>query len=152
MDKKYYWIAGAVVVLVVVALLLRNRQVVKPANNQVSSSASQSSVPATQTAESSSSATVDKTYGQLVNQYVGNRIQFADTCQASPNNMVFKNGTTIMLDNRANVARTIKFNSTAYYLGAYGYKLVTLSYSGLPKTILVDCGSSQNVATITVEK
>ncbi len=94
---------------------------------------------------------VAMTYQQALTKYKDTRIQFDATCQATPNNMTFKNGTAIMLDNRASVARNININGPVS-IKAYGFKIVTLSSSTLPKTILVDCGTGQNVATILLQK
>lgn len=88
------------------------------------------------------------TYSQALKQYQGKTVQFDATCQANPDRQVFKTGTSIMLDNRSNVSRSVKLGST-YTLGAYGFRIVKLNTLG---TFNVDCGTSQNVATITVEK
>jgi len=56
-----------------------------------------------------------------------------------------------MIDNRAPVARTVKVGST-FPIKAYGFKIVNLSSATLPATWYVDCDSSQNVATILIQK
>lgn len=94
---------------------------------------------------------VAMTYQQALTKYKDTRIQFDGTCQATPNNMTFKNGTTVMLDNRANVARNINIDGPVS-IKAYGFKIVKLSSNTLPKKILVDCGTGQNVATILLQK
>src|SRR6185369_5396584 len=72
-------------------------------------------------------------YTQLVQQFGSNRIQFDSTCQATPKSVVFKNGTQILLDNRSSQARTIGIDGKTYSLGSYGYQVVTLSSTNLPK-------------------
>lgn len=88
------------------------------------------------------------TYTQAVAKYKGKTIQFTADCQASPDRQVFKKGTSIMLDNRAPKALTVKVGSS-YTLGKYAFRIITLNSTG---TFLVDCGTSQNVATVIVEK
>lgn len=88
------------------------------------------------------------TYAQALAKYQGKRLQFTADCQATPDRQTFKAGTSIMLDNRAPKALNVKVGST-YTLGKYGFRIITLNTIG---TFLVDCGTSQNVATITVQK
>ena len=90
-------------------------------------------------------------YQDAVVIYKDTRIQFDANCKATPNNVTFKNGTDIMIDNRAPVARTIKID-TNYTVGAYGFKIIKLSSATLPVTWLLDCDKSQNVATILLQK
>ncbi len=87
------------------------------------------------------------TYQQALVKYKDKRIHFTADCQASPDRQVFNVGTTIMLDNRAPKSLTVKVGST-YTLGRYGFKIITLNTKG---TLLVDCGTSQNVATVIVQ-
>lgn len=81
------------------------------------------------------------------------RIQLSgDTfCQVTPNNVMYKNGTSIMLDNRSAKARTVKIGST-YTIEGYGFRIVKLSSATLPATLLMDCGAQQNVAKILLQK
>jgi uncharacterized protein YxeA len=93
-------------------------------------------------------------YQKALVLYKDKRIQFdkdKSVCAATPNHATYKSGTTIMLDNRANEARTIKIGAT-YTVKAYGFKLVKLSSTKLPVTWLVDCDEHQNVATILLQK
>jgi hypothetical protein len=91
-------------------------------------------------------------YTKLVKQYEGFRIQFNELCQSIPNYVTYKNGTKILLDNRSGDARNIKVGATSYYLSGYGYRVVTLSSTVLPKTILLSCGSAVNVGQIYLQK
>ena len=90
-------------------------------------------------------------YQQALVTYKDKRLQITNTCQVSPNNVTYKNGTSIMLDNRSAVTRTIKLGST-YSIKAYGFKIVKLNSATVPATWLMDCDSSQNVATILIQK
>lgn len=94
-------------------------------------------------------------YQQALTRYADRRIQFFtayDVCQATPNNVTYKDNTGIMLDNRSAEARTIKIIDT-YTVKAWGFKIVTLpdTYRA-SKTILVDCDRNQNVAQILVQE
>ncbi len=92
-----------------------------------------------------------QSYTQLVAQYKDRRIQFDSSCRATPTSFVLKNGSSILLDNRANVGRTVSVDGKSYSLGAYGYQVVTLSSATLPRTLKVSCGSSVNVSTILLQ-
>jgi hypothetical protein len=91
------------------------------------------------------------TYSQLVAQYGANRIQFDTNCQAQPNLVVFKNGTSILLDNRANQTRTIGLNGVQYSFVPYGYRVITLSSSSVPQKWTLSCNNLVNVGTIQLE-
>lgn len=90
-------------------------------------------------------------YQQALIKYKDQRIQLGQDCQATPTNVTYKNGTSIMIDNRSNVARTVKVGSS-YKLNAWSFKIINLTSSTLPATWLVDCGAQQNVATILIQK
>ena len=92
-------------------------------------------------------------YTDALVKYADARLQLDTNCQAlaSPANLVFKNNSLLMVDNRAPVARTVHIGSV-FTIKAYGFKIIELSSATLPATFLVDCGTSQNVATISLEK
>lgn len=90
-------------------------------------------------------------YANALIKYKNARLQLDKTCQASPDKMSFKNGAFLMVDNRAPVARTVKVGSV-FSIKAYGFKIIKLSSATLPATWLVDCGASQNVSTILIQK
>ena len=90
-------------------------------------------------------------YAQALAVYKNARIQLDQICRASPNNVTYKNNTSIMIDNRAPVNRTVKVGST-FSISAYDFKIVKLSSSTLPAVWYIDCGNSQNVATILIQK
>lgn len=96
-------------------------------------------------------ATSDLSYSQLVTQYGSNRIQFNASCQASPSSVVFKNGTSILLDNRSNQTQVISLNGASYTLVPFGYRVVTLSSTSLPKAIGVTCNEQVNTSTINLQ-
>ena len=91
-------------------------------------------------------------YSEVVKQYVGRQIQFDANCQAIPTQTTFKNGTSVMFDNRSGDARTIKIGDVSYVFPGYGYKILTLSSSTLPKTLNLNCGSAVNVGSILLQK
>ncbi len=93
-----------------------------------------------------------KAYTQLVNQYKDRRIQFDAGCQAIPSNITYKNGTTVMFDNRSGDARQIKIGSLTYSFAGYGWKILTLRSSTLPKTLMLNCGAGVNVGQILLQK
>ncbi len=103
--------------------------------------------PATPTAP-----VVTLSYQEALAQYADARIQIDSTCQVSPNNVTYKDGTSIMLDNRSSVSRTIGGLGSTFSIKAYGFKIVKLSSNTLPATLLMNCDGSQNVATILIQK
>ena len=90
-------------------------------------------------------------YAQALVKYKDARLQLDKVCQASPDKMTFKNNASLMVDNRAPVARTVKVGSI-FPIKADGFKIIKLSSSTLPATWWVDCDKSQNVATILIQK
>ena len=96
---------------------------------------------------------VKLSYTQAVTLYKDRIIQFDQNCVAFPNQVAFKQGATIMLDNRSNKQRTISLDSQRYSFAPYGFKIVTLSTTAtLPHTILIDCGTGQNNGSIILQK
>lgn len=89
-------------------------------------------------------------YTQALAKYKDARIQLDQNCRAHPNNVTYKNNTNIMVDNRADLSRTVKVGST-FSIQAYGFKIVRLSSVTLPVTWYIDCDTSQNVATILIQ-
>lgn len=160
-NKNMWMIAG--IVLVVVAIIIfvvmqnnkDNDDLLENENNIV-----QEEVVVEENVAGELDTTPDKdvatspaaslSYEQALIKYKDARLQLDKTCQASPDRMTFKNGTSIMLDNRAPVSRTVKVGST-YTIKAYGFKIIKLSASTFPTNLLVDCDKSQNVATIIVQ-
>ncbi len=98
---------------------------------------------------------VTMSYQKALETYKDNlRLQLsgADFCQVSPNNVMYKNGTSIMIDNRSANTRNIKIGSNAYSIEGYGFKIVRLSSATLPATLIMDCGTQQNIAKILLQK
>jgi hypothetical protein len=158
-QKIFAYTLGAIVVLAVV-VWLANKPAVVPMTSPSPSVSAQASVSVSPTPSSAAKATVapaaamPKSYGDAVTAYQGARLQFDMYCQATPRTAVFKNGATIMIDNRSGDARTIKVNGISYALAGYGWRIITLALpqSKLPATLDVDCGTAQNVGTITLQK
>lgn len=100
---------------------------------------------------SNSDAGTPMAYTEIVKQYADARIQFDDNCQATPKAPTYKNNSNILLDNRSSSARTISVNGVKYQLGSYGYKVINLSSTTLPREISVDCGVSHNVGRILLQ-
>lgn len=147
-NKKTLWVVLGLVVLVALiwwAVSYNNSRNAGPVDN-TGTTPTPTPTPSATTPSASNAS-----YNAALLKYGPNRIQFKEDCQALPNKMVLKSGTTIMLDNRASVSHTVKVDKS-YSIPAFGFTTATLSGSVLPLTILVDCGASQNVATITVEK
>jgi len=107
----------------------------------------------TTTGDVNAGTAVSLSYTDALVKYADARLQLDDNCQAlaSPSNLIFKNNAYLMVDNRAPVARTVHIGSV-FSIKAYGFKIIQLYSAKLPATFLVDCGTSQNVATITLEK
>jgi hypothetical protein len=151
-QSKNLWIGLGVVVIVVLGFVFwsmnnASAPVVEDNTTTVADSTEDTSTGSINTG--SPAATIS--YTNALIKYKDARLQLDKTCQASPNKMTFKNNAYLMVDNRAPVDRTIKVGSVLN-IKAYGFKIVKLSSSNLPATWLVDCGTSQNVATILIQK
>jgi len=90
-------------------------------------------------------------YSALVNEYGDRRVQFDEGCQMSPADVSFKNGTSVMLDNRSPSPRTIKIGSQSYYFQPYGYKILTLSSAVLPASLKISCDAAPEVGNILLQ-
>lgn len=155
-NNRNLWISVGVVLAIFVGLVLWSMtgKSAVPSNN-VNNNTPLEPVDSTEDTSAGSvntgSSQASISYANALVKYKDARIQFDGVCQASPNNMTFKNGTSIMVDNRAPVDRAVKVGSI-FNIKAYGFKIIKLSSTTLPATLLVDCDKSQNVATILLQK
>lgn len=90
--------------------------------------------------------------GKIIQLSSENISKSGPSCQATPINVTYKNGTEIMIDNRTDTNRKVKLGGSTYSVSAYGFKIVKLSSKVLPATWLVDCDSQENIATILIQK
>jgi len=162
-NKVIYYVLGAIALIAIAMLVVVNMKtsdnaVVVPEINDTSAlnpnlspSDVNKAIEDTSTGSVNAGASVTISYANALLKYKDARIQLTNVCQAFPQKAVYKNGTTIMIDNRAPVSRTIKVGSV-YTVKAYGFKLIKLSSAKLPATWLIDCDKSQNVATLMIEK
>ncbi len=155
-------------VVIVVAGWLIVSAFSKPADKETGYTATQTATSSKTVATTTTTATAPKktttpvasqpvtmSYQKALENYKDNlRIQLSGTsfCQASPNNVMYKSGTSIMIDNRSAQTRNIKIGSASYTIEGYGFKIVKLSSATLPTTLLMDCGTQQNIAKILLQK
>jgi len=141
--------AIAVVVVIIIAVAIALVQ-----NNKDNSdmSAYPTGQQPTPTPTPATGEAANLTYNQALEKYGTNRIQFNAACQTTPSSVVYKAGTMVMFDNRSAGPHTITFNGSKYTLAGYGFKVLAMTASKYPATILVDCDKSQNVATILIQK
>ena len=151
MDKKVILIGVIVLVLIFAGAFFifdkdggENYEEQKVIDEQATSTATSS------VSESGTAAPVVKkiSYEQALITYSDKRFQFDSLCQATPAQRVVKNNSEIMLDNRANVSRSIYIDGVRYSLTAYGFKIVKLYSNNLPHTAIVDCGTGKNSAKV----
>ncbi len=94
-------------------------------------------------------------YTDALKTYANKRIQFSNSmyakeCQASPSAVTFASGVKFMIDNRMAKTLNLHFiNGLTYSLPAYSFEIISLQ---TPATYKVDCGSTQNVVTIQIQK
>ena len=151
-NKVLYYVIAAVVIILVVVFLIMNKRIIPVANNI--EQGTDQIVPEEDTSEGRVNATTPAailSYAQALLKYKDARIQIGESCQAFPNNVTFKNNTSIMIDNRTAVSHALKVGST-FSIKGYGFKIVKLSSSTLPATWLMDCDKFQNIATILIQK
>lgn len=143
-EKKWWYVAGILVIVVFIAWAgIWNRGAMNVAEPSVSP---------TPTSGISTQKAGTTAYTKAVQTYANVRFQFDQYCQAIPQSMSVKSGRTIMLDNRSGDARVIKVGPNSYSLAGYGWRLVTVSSTTLPKTLYLNCGSAVNVGTLILNK
>lgn len=91
-------------------------------------------------------------YTAALKTYGTNRIQFDEYCTASPAQVVFKGGTSIMIDNRSNDQRKIVIGGSIINVAPFSYKIFTLQKVTSQTVIHGDCADLKNVVTITLNK
>jgi hypothetical protein len=145
-------VVGVIVVALVVLMVVKNNQKTNETVNVEPESVEQVDGSNTETSTGTvKTPVVSITYQQALVKYKDRRIQLAQDCQATPTNVTYKNGTSIMIDNRSNATRVVKVGSS-YTIKPWSFKVINLTSSTLPATWLVDCGAQQNVATILIQK
>jgi len=155
MNKKLFWLVVIVVFIAIGYYFFGGKRAgqyfgIEGVSPSPSTAAGTASNPVAKKAGSTTPVS-SKSYTELVMEYEGRRIQFDDRCQVVPKDPTFKNGTSIMLDNRSSIARTVVVGGVKYDLVAYGYRVITLSSSSLPKELAISCGSSGNVGKILLQ-
>ena len=163
-NNAWYWVIGVLVVILVIVFAVRAHNNNAAVSGTASTTATTDQTALTPTEDISAGsadlpttagvAPVTISYADALTTYANDRIQFDSLCQATPNTMAVKTGTKIMLDNRAPDARIIHLGDLGdFSVKGYGFKIVDLSLAGLTmNTIAVDCGTSQNVAVLTIQK
>ena len=154
MDKNKWLLLTVVVLVVALGYWLMGKGGGLPLGNSVYPTSSPSSSSVAKAPAKKSAAPVptpSKPYGDLVKEYEGRRIQFDSRCQVVPNNATYKNGSSVMLDNRSNNPVTVKVGNTSYSLMGYGYQVINLSSTSLPKELTVSCGSAGDVGKILLQ-
>lgn len=156
MEKnKNLWLGlGAIIVIALIFWVVnRNTEETPPEKENLGIEAESTEDTSEGSIKAKSPSAPALTYAQALAQYQNARIQIKPDCQVTPNNVTYKNGASIMLDNRSALSHSIKLGSSTYSVKAWGFKIVKLtSVSALPATWYMDCDSSQNVATVLIQK
>lgn len=154
MAKKQIITIVSIIVLALLGSFLLYMMSYEPSiNNQNNTQEENNQETQNNTAPSTNTGAPKLSYDQAIKIYAGKRLQFDQNCVVNPTSATFKKGTVIMLDNRASVNRTISLGNLKYSVKAYDFALVTLTTTyPLPHTILVDCGTKQNAATINLQQ
>lgn len=145
---------GIVLVVVLITLILKYPLAPTPAIAPVATLpdvALTTTTPVKIPAKTNTKTTGTLTYEQAVAKYEGFILQFNTQCQSTPSRKTVKNNTTLMLDNRTNTKKTIAIDGKSYSVPAYGYSLATFSNSKLPHVAIINCGSQNNVAQVTIQ-
>lgn len=140
-ENKNLWIGIAVVLLVLAGGLYyaMNRQ-----SPEVIGDASQ--------VEDTSSGSINENgtampYTDALANYYGARIELDDACQGKPNNLTFKTGGTLMLDNKSTSDRVIKVGTAIYNLKANSFKIIRLEGNG---SQVIACDQNENAGKVIV--
>jgi|GEM_PF-1490381 len=167
MKKSIYWsiliLAVVVIAVGVVWSIVQTPQLAPSNHNQVSQSSAQNqptSAGAAKTNHISASTIANGSAGTIsyataLVTYKDRRIQLGfdqhNYCIVAPYAPIYRNGTTVMLDNRTNTSLKVSLDQQSYVISPYGFKIVTLTVGKLPHTIMVSCGGGVNNGTITLE-
>ena len=158
MTQKNMYIIGGVVALVVVVLLIafwmaNTGNVNAPGSQSITENPPES----TQDTTGETAPAGLLSYNQALALYKDKRIQLNvdanNYCTVIPSNVVYKEGTKVMFDNRDNKAVTFSLDGVKYSIKAYGFRIITLATSAtLPHNISIDCGTGQNNGTINLQQ
>lgn len=140
-TKKALWVLGAVLVIAVVYALVMDKPKSDDQTNTNNGSQEQNAQGEEQPGTDETPEAVAPTpapaparlsYTDALKIYGvnGYRFQFSDNCLGLPGRLVIKKGSKFMLDNRDDVAHTIKFKSQTVRLSKYGFAIVTASETG----------------------
>jgi len=95
------------------------------------------------------------TYQQALNLYQDVRLQIND-CVMLPSSVTYKNGTTVMIDNRGAQSAVVNFDKKIVNLSAYQFKIITLKSNTTPHEVKVDCKTDStnhfNIGQILLQK
>lgn len=151
-------IIGLVVIICIVSVFIfcahNKRERDRAATSEsvfIDSSDVTDATPVTSVRSNESKPVVPMTYREALVAYKDARIQLDGACNATPFTSTYKNGTSVMIDNRSSVDRTV-FLGKKFVVKAYGFAIVKLSSDTLPKTLLLDCDGQQNSATVLIQK
>jgi hypothetical protein len=86
-------------------------------------------------------------YGEVIELYGQKRIQIDKDCRATPTAASFTVGTVIVVDNRSEEVKAVKFIDDTYAIPPLHVKIFELNRQGI---FAIDCGSSKNVSIIRV--
>lgn len=153
-KRKLVWATVLILALVLAVLILmngRDQYVLEPTVSPTPTP-TPFAKPIVKKSPVSGTAEQTQAYSEAVQQYADRRIQFGINCQTIPAQTTFKNGTSVLFDNRSGDARIIKVGDVSYSFPGYGYKILTLSSFVLPKTLNINCGSAVNVGSILLQK
>ena len=151
-DKKMAWIiAFAIIAAAIIVAVALNENAMNTAGGPEHNAAGTANNGAVGGAAGGTAS--GSLSGQEVRtKYADRTIQFDEACEATPVAPTYKNGTTVLLDNRFEAARAISIGGHQYTVPGYGYVLVNLFSSTLPQKYNVDCDFRQNVSTILLQK
>lgn len=166
MNKQLLWAVVAIVAVIIIGRWATsggdNRIaqvspspsgiVVASASPSASASPVVSRVATPKPAVSAPVSAMPETYADALKRYENARFQFDQYCQTKPAVASYKNGATVMLDNRSGDPRIVAVGGVQYNLTGYGWKIITLSAKKLPITLFIDCGGAKNVAQIQMYK
>jgi hypothetical protein len=158
-NKKTLWIVLGIVLVVIIVFWAMSSSTPAPEYPPVAQDNTTVTPPPESTQDTTTGsintggAAASLSYAQALVKYKNARIQIDENCQANAQSqkMQFKNNASVMIDNRAPVARTIHLGSI-FPIKAYGFKIIKLYSATLPATLLMDCDKIQNVSTVLIQK
>lgn len=156
-KKVFIGVGIAVLIVILISVAVNNsyKVVKEPALDAVPEEipviATKLTRPKTSDQSSTAKATIPTTehdYDKALAQFGNKRVQFNQSCAASPMKSVYAEGESIMVDNRSDELRGVTIGTQSIVIQPYDFAVIKLFEKG---SFGVNCGTQVNATTILVQ-